>query len=305
MKKIIFLLLCFNFSYAASAQIEFAPPGATWHYGYSDYAFGAGLLYSGYQKWSYERDTLFLDKNCKVLVGQAVKQIDGEVEIANLPERIIYQDSFKIYYWDKDRFYKMYDFGVAEGDTLTLAGGNHYTDSCSIAFQVDSVYYEAINGVSLKNIIIHPLNGTYASYWHINEKMGALPNFLFVAGIGCLLDVPRPFPFRCYQDNDFPLYQADTTSCEHYDNVSTITTLAELGMTINPNPVNDYFEIKNEEQLSYDLSIFNISGQSIFKYQEEQATQKTIDVSTWNPGTYIVMIRKGNQLAYKKILKLP
>lgn len=304
MKHLGFLLLFYLLPLLSSAQIEFAPPGAVWHYGYTDYAPFTGVLFAGYQEVRYDRDTLIAGKMGKVLTMKRVGQIDGEIIASTLPERVIYQDSFKIYAWYEDRFYQIYDFGVEVGDTLTLSGGNPYYDSCHYNFIVDSIYYEDMNGKNLKNILLKSADGFPAPFWHINEKMGALPHYLFEAEIGCIVDLTRPFPFRCYEDDDFPLYQWDTTACDYYENVSSIVDLEDFNIRIFPNPIHNQFHVHNESTNSYELTVFDTNGHLVHQLSLGSITTKEINCSQWQSGTYIVQVKSGQQFASKKLLKL-
>lgn len=294
-----FLLLIVT---SLNAQREFAPSGATWYYGFFDSAFGIPL-FSGYEEMRYDRDTIIDNQTCKVLTRRRVGEVDDQLIDYYTSEKIIYQDGYKIYSWAEEQFFMIYDFGVMENDTVRFSGGNSFSDSCYTDYRVDSIYYELIDDVPLKNIRLQTIGSTSGGYTLINEKFGALPLYLFDIETFCVLDNGHYLNFRCYEDDEFAHYQADTTACDAYNNISQVIDLEKTGISIYPNPIEDLFLLKNTSGDTYDLTVFNIDGQLMYQSFGIKDGQQEVDCTTWLPGTYVVQLKIGEQRAYQKLLK--
>ena len=307
-KRLLLFSFCSLLSAFTFAQKEFAPAGATWHYEFLEYSW-TRIDLIGYEEVKYDRDTLIDGKDCKILTRKRVGERNHQIVEYYTPEKIIWQDSFTVYSWCQGTFYKIYDFGLEVGDTVTFSDVLPEDFQATVSentYQIDSVYYDTINGESIKNLRMVILEGFSTSGTEIiNEKFGGLPTYVFYMEGDWWFDIYRASGFRCYQDDNFPLYQTnDTIPCEYYENVTGILDIADTGFQIYPNPLNDFLQISNEGTSTYDLAIFNLSGQLIYQAANETSGSKKVDCSRWAPGTYFVEIKTGQRRSYAKLLKV-
>jgi hypothetical protein len=77
-------------------------------------------------------------------------------------------------------------------------------------------------------------------------------------------------------------------------------------VNIYPNPVTDYFTISTEGEAiygSYQIDIIDLSGRHIKSLSSEEALSGSpIDVSSLNPGTYLVRISGEGRVAVKRLI---
>ncbi len=88
-----------------------------------------------------------------------------------------------------------------------------------------------------------------------------------------------------------------------FDNMSfgtstDITETKSFNLELYPNPANQNITISNA--MNSEVSIFNMVGQSLMSVNIQQNRQ-TIDVSELPKGTFIIQIKKGNQIHTQKL----
>ena len=146
MKKIAFISLFIVLSTASFAQNWFRD-GAIWTFNdQQEFTYQA----HGYQKYTVVGDTIINDTAAKQILYKSVSYTGTEYG-GNIPSIIVHESNSRVYYWDGNKFVKMYDLSLNVGDTLDIYSLNcgELCDSVS-PFVVDSVYIENINGVDLK-----------------------------------------------------------------------------------------------------------------------------------------------------------
>tara|TARA_R110002096_G_scaffold400804_2_gene597520 strand:- start:15759 stop:17522 length:1764 start_codon:yes stop_codon:yes gene_type:complete len=114
--------------------------------------------------------------------------------------------------------------------------------------------------------------------------------------------------------------EGDSNIILNNDNVSTtfnarkfsITVIEVANTTLNianvslsnisvfPNPFKDQLIIHSERQLK-SILVYNINGSRVFNI--ENISNNIIDLSTLNPGMYIMKVETNNGLAFKKLIK--
>ena len=78
--------------------------------------------------------------------------------------------------------------------------------------------------------------------------------------------------------------------------------LKEYSLEIFPNPVHDFFQIKNEKQQDLDLQILDSQGRVIFHKKNSSETNLNIQTNDWSTGIYFVKIMlEEKSVAYKLI----
>ncbi len=102
MKRITLILSSLFLFFTMHSQVEMFPIGAEWHYEIGDIQ----PPYGNYHHSIVEKDTIVAGKTGRLVVAD------------NGNKEIVYEDSGRVYYFFKDKFRKIYDFNVKEGDTV-------------------------------------------------------------------------------------------------------------------------------------------------------------------------------------------
>lgn len=71
-----------------------------------------------------------------------------------------------------------------------------------------------------------------------------------------------------------------------------------LEVNVYPNPATEYVTITNAEFAT--VSVYNVLG-GLMQTINSTATELTINVSSYAKGTYLISVRKGNQMVTKKV----
>jgi len=159
---------------------------------------------------------------------------------------------------------------LAEGETFYTVSGTEFDpvssgDNCGIA--------SVINDVNSTETLANeefPV-GTYTITWTITDNAGNTSN--------CQLDVI----INAY---------------------NAIDDLSVNDISIYPNPTNSFLKIKSNNQIIKDISISDITGKQITLQSKADFNQNTeIDLTSFNPGIYILKIQTENKLFTTKIIK--
>ena len=186
------------------------------------------------------------------------------------------------------------DFSLSVGDTFTLNPYDYYVKVIAI----DTV---EINNILRKEISI---GGNFE---------GSQEVFKFIEGIGnnlgLLFDNIMRFitggghgKLLCYEYNGELQYMAnDITNCGNpfvgLDDIS----LEDNSITIYPNPTNSEVNISSQNIIN-SIEIFNSLGQRVYQSVVNSNT-KTIDISSFSNGVYILGVNTENGVIRKKIIK--
>jgi hypothetical protein len=68
-----------------------------------------------------------------------------------------------------------------------------------------------------------------------------------------------------------------------------------------PNPGYDLVKVRTKDG-GYDISVFDLQGRKISDHRAKSA-ESVIDLSGSGPGVYLIVLRKGNQITTRKIVK--
>ncbi len=304
MKTSLFLLSFILFTFCGRAQTEFAPIGATWHIDYFQFVSTVG-----YEKIVAVKDTMILGKQAKKLeltrftthfFANGVINIDRE-------DHYIYQTGDTVYHYFYDPyspimgdFTILYDFSLILGDTLFYEDDDYY-------FVIDSIGTVEMNGEEYRTQYGHfPHPFQIEQTTIINEKFGAMNDYLFLDITDfCFLDGPCQ-EFRCYEDDNFPLLQLADVECEHIPIfVSTNEPAPPPALLISPNPVRNRLlvafsgPVKNAE-----LHLFSPDGQRLKIWEIQNGSiQKELDLGGFPDGLYFIQWRQdGEALGRGKIM---
>ena len=94
----------------------------------------------------------------------------------------------------------------------------------------------------------------------------------------------------------------EVTSAPFVLAVLSAEKLKEHSLEIFPNPVHDFFQIKNEKQQNLDIQILDSRGRIIFHKKNNTATNLRVDSNEWSTGIYFVKILlEEKTIAYKLV----
>ena len=79
-----------------------------------------------------------------------------------------------------------------------------------------------------------------------------------------------------------------------YDNIEFQDLIAY------PNPVNNQLTVLNSNHQEFDVSLVDVTGQMI--YQLKTFNDLKIDVTNFNPGTYVLKVQSPTTLICQKIV---
>ena len=183
---------------------------------------------------------------------------------------------------------------------------------------VDNYYMYRLNWSEGKVQLYRKIGGTFTK---LNEfDLGASPDFDRVYNLKIKVEGQK---FTCYLDNEEKFTTTDdnasltsgTIGFRVYDqsvsidNVlitavgpSSVTSVEDTQTTLFYNRSNQKIELRSENEI-YEIQIYNTSG-SLLQKVPANDFEKTIPVSDWSNGVYIVRVNTTNGRIVKKIVKL-
>lgn len=204
MRKLLFSFLLLLGFISLKAQI-WADSGAVWHYG------SGGIINQGFVEITYTHDTVILGYDAEQLkvTKSGFNYLNGVFFESMIGFEYTYSDSDHVYILHNGQFEVLYDFSAEVGDTLIhFLPNDYYIQWCdSIGKSVVSATgTEIINNEELRWYETEYVDGISALDGRVYEKIGAL-DYMFPTNYLCGIDEDYYNPFRCYQDDDFGLYQ--------------------------------------------------------------------------------------------------
>lgn len=292
------LILCLlTISIVVSGQQQWVPNGAQWHYGF-DRANPA--LNYGYIRISQIGDTVILGKSCKILDQWEVNYHwypSPGISEGSIGQVYTYSDNDKVYTYRNGKFYTLYDFSAQPGDTWTVCWyGNILSDTGRVIVNSTGLAY--INGDTLRMFSVSRTPESCVGWYNatIVERIGCISNeYLFPDyNNECVQDVQIGGYFRCYSDDNFPLYSVtgSDTICEYIWTGLNDKEADENKIIITPNPADNFLNIniKSENSKNVLLSLFSCDGKCVILKKASHDTPCVLDVSVLSPGFYILNI---------------
>ncbi len=121
-----------------------------------------------------------------------------------------------------------------------------------------------------------------------------------------VVNAPGIYEVSLYDDENC-LTEVITFTIEIGDPSSTPSISMEKNITVFPNPTKDFFtiELKEYNTKSYQLTVYNTLGQSIYQEQIQHQISK-IETPNWQEGVYYLQFTSlsGEIIATKKIVKM-
>jgi len=287
----------------AYSQIEWFPIGAKWYYHSVINDYGGIYL----DLLTVEKDTIVDGKTCRLIRGKNT-------------EDIVYEEDGRVYYHFNDKFRKIYDFNVNEGDIVefefkTKNEVTYLDTTIVLPMQIESISTRIIDGVELREIsafYVYLETRLYWDYKHIYlEKIGVeyppiqeglfpvLPGWVTAEGYTLL---------RCYHDPNIEYimdwWAVENKACD-YQPSSIEKTDINRDVILFPNPVQKTLvvsgEIGNAQKLT--IAIYNILGKVVFEKKEYIPCE--LNIEHLSSGVYFIQIFDENMksLISKKIIK--
>jgi hypothetical protein len=241
-------------------------------------------------------DTLIDDRYCYVLGVTSNNVYYPESEM------IVFVKEGKFLFYEDDEWRLLYDFKAQEGDTVSYYIPKTYryysegeipmTEENNallelnphqiIVMNVDSI--SDVNGLKMRR---------YQAFWDFNEashdfgyivdRVGSLNHLTgsYLLYSGDLLP-PR---VRCYSDDEVSFNFVG----EPCDQLSSVSDIADLHISIYPNPFQDVINVTKAVAEEYHYEILNIKGNSVQhgRFTDEETTISTAGLVN---GLYIIRI---------------
>lgn len=291
-----FFLFC---SINLSAQTEWAPIGAKWHYDFPyDYNNAETFL-----KIESIGDTVIDGITCKILEQESLD--------THLNRRYYtYKAEDKVWVYDGIDFRILYDFTVQPQSEWTAYGPSLYQMCDTVTnVLVESAGEEELNGISFKYMMVSlPESG-----WHFNlcnpdqtrisEKFGSY-GFMFPQQ-NCAIDVPSACFLRCYEDSEFGFFSSGVAdSCTYEYGVGLNEIILAENVKVGPNPVSDILNIALKGNIrNSSFQIYSSTGKLI--YNASVTDRSTMfNMSTYTQGIYILKVYHEGVFTTGKIIKM-
>jgi hypothetical protein len=295
------MILTFGISFNVSSQV-WIQPGAVWHYE----TISLGSV--GFIKVEYEKDTIIANKLCNKL--KAVNYVFGILDPngtfglamkEQLKANYTYCNGDTVFYLVNDKFQILYNFGAKPGDTWNLGVSSILQECPDSSVKVDSIGTITINSKSYRWISVSPTQYSGISLrGKIIERIGAVAGYLF-PGVNCCdpnmqCDLGVEY-FRCFQDDNFPLYNVSNKDCEHY--LKTNITAFDSFKGLYPVPTKDKLNLGSNNIVS--VKIISMDG---VVQCEPEVIRNQIDLSDFKSGIYLVVMKdKQGRIHTHKAIK--
>ncbi|MBE2188054.1 MAG: T9SS type A sorting domain-containing protein [Bacteroidetes bacterium] len=184
----------------------------------------------------------------------------------------------------------LYDFNLSIGDTVPPSPLNDNGNIVNIVTDIDSVY---LGGVYRKRFQLDSC--TFPQQLYYIEGIGS--TFGLLSPTGCPFE--EIYNLLCYTENSLTVFPNNTTTCSIVTSVNE-TTQINNKFSIFPNPTTGTLFITTELQ-SYDISIFNSTGQLIQK-RKIISNSILLDISDLPTGLFLIHFSENNKELYKQTI---
>ena len=310
--KGLLLLLLMIVSEGYSQIQEFAPIGAEWHYGIKQFST------EGYVRIKSLSDTVIDGTSCKKkekrcflydhLDGIEKEFVKGQEYIAQIG------DSIMLYRFG--RFYKLYDFTVETGDTVSFPGSYSYEadefvvfgDSIGKAVVIGKGVSE-IGGLELRYYDLQKVDNSawafdqdfYQGCARIYEKIGNISGYLFPEQ-QLIADYFEGGTLRCYSDNETGTINFSTpyVECDYFHAVEE-NTLESLA--VYPNPFKERLIVELPTEDRYTVLVYDTFGRTLIK-QDIIGKKREIDFPFPQTGAFHLVIQSNSYHFAINVIKI-
>ncbi len=322
MKKNLLTCLLITLVLTSKAQMWCAP-GAEWHYGYLTY--NSPGISNGYLISNYVNDSIINTVTYKKIKVKAFGS--PLLNSSNFHPILLNETNNLVTLWTGN-VDTLFNFNAAIGDKwLRVRLGSLMTDVTRRYVTVLDTGHVVINSVSLKRLVLSYQSGGWVTANVTNyidtvyEKIGSIKYFLNPAAA----ETSTPTPdvsgvringtFRCYSDNNFALYQKNTSLL-----CTAVVGLNELNknqylFTVFPNPATESINVSSiaiESEMTHEattIEITNALGQVVLtkKYLRDDnrvEPRLQINIETLPSGLYYLIFKTRQGTSQTKFVKL-
>lgn len=285
-RRFILLLLSLGLSVYVSAQLNWAPDDAVWHYKYD------GMCFYGYTEITVDGDSLIQNIPCRrmQISSHVVQACAGNlccIEI-NQSTEFTYADADRVYRWNGADFDVLFDFTYEVGDTHSLPALLECDPGTSVVTETGNL---VLNGHNLRyyDVEMVGFDDVYQE-GRVIEHIGMIGYGYLFPQPGCIIDFGGSSDFRCYKDSQFGEYREYLGDC---DFIISVDELAFAGRTVvYPNPVNDVLYI--DAQRASSTYVLTDSKGTVVGNGALSMGSSPIDVSAFAPGVYFMTVEFTN-----------
>ena len=301
MKKIVLIVIMIISAITFYGQ-SFAPIGTEWHYD-EQFAFSGDI---DFIKFTSEKDTIIQGKTCKKITKRHKLYCLGRPDT-----EFLYTSNDTVYFFDTafNEFQNLYVFSAAPNDSWTIKIKDEAQEIDTITINVNSISTIQINEQNLKVLNVtydkHDESSPESYKSKIIEKIGDI-NYMFNwypwSQTDC--DANWTSGLRCYQDAEIGLYSTGIAdSCEYiYKWTGVNIEKQNERIIIFPNPTSDYLSIETDISTNLKAELHGLDGRILISKAFHENTE--LDLTDFIKGTYILIIRNGNEIIEsKKIFK--
>ncbi|MDA3943082.1 MAG: T9SS type A sorting domain-containing protein [Bacteroidetes bacterium] len=278
--------------------------GASWHYDYLNF------YVSGYIHIWHTGDTLIQGMPAGIVKkeGHYYNQDLLSYYQQDLGKEYFSSDGDRVYVYRHEQFYTLWDFSAAVGDSWIIPGSNDmYCDSTALV-TVEETGDTLINGQMLRWFVLDYFgdeNGQWNYYGKIIERFGPADDYLLPSPT-CMADAFEGGPLRCYEDDDFGLFETGIAqSCDYL--VSVGEQQADAGFAMHPNPATDevFIRIEIAQPAKVIVTVYGMDGRLLMQSKETSrngAHTVTLNTSKLRLGSYEVVVQTETGFSQKRLV---
>jgi hypothetical protein len=299
---LFFLILLSPLTLVAQNEI-WVKPNAVWHYDYTT------MGWPGLMKIEHVGDTSIQGRLCMHFSATDYQFIYNQqnqfVSYSAYPagELFTYTEGDTVFYLQNDSFQKLFDFskstgdsykiGVTNPDPLDQCNSESWTMVTGVGNDINgypSITVEAYLDANLK------LNGTF------NHRFGG--DYFFPLLRSCDPNIvweEYVFSFRCFQDDSL-VVNPNSVECEYMLTHVGLNEVEDHTLYIGPNPTNGNLAIHSDVQFRR-IDVYTLAGIRV-QTQEVYGSSCMLDLSTYEPGLYVVHVHDENGSCFTRRIVL-
>lgn len=293
---VVIIFTCFH---SLNAQASWFEKNATWHFEYNSFWEG-----SGYEKMSYQSDSLIDGKICKKISSDIYLINRQTLDTTHIKResKFLFEEDNSIWEYKNNNYFEIYNFNLEQGDTVAFMKFPSLKNNVCI---VDSIEIINMNGIPLKKQLVAVYDDSKIfTKITIVEKLGVVNapfSFFWNEFVPGLMDGSH-WKFRCYSDSLFQEVNFTNDDCEGLPLLlSNKDNPANGNIFIYPNPFTDKFCIETNGKKIEKLSILDLNGKIIL---ENDGIYQSINLGNLMSGIYILVIDFSDMSIKQKIIKL-